>query len=88
MTRGAQRDRAREKSEKDNQPKEKREGTGKAGVNIDADALQKKVAEKQRLIAEGLLIPKPKSEKKERAMVNPHTGKHDAEWTKKMEKKQ
>ena len=64
MTRGNQRDLARERNEKKTAAQgHKREGPRVAGVNPDAEALQKKVAEKQRLIAEGLLEEKQKSDK-------------------------
>lgn len=87
MTRGAQRERDRERNEKD-KPGVKRTGTGKAGVNADAEALQKKVAEKQRLIEAGELVPKAKPKDKPKMLTNPHTGKADPEWTKKMSIKQ
>ena len=75
QTRGAQRERDREKSLKEKGTKEKREGTGRAGVNHDGEALQKKIEEKKKLIEAGLLEEKPKKEAKEKpkAMVNPHT---------------
>lgn len=66
--------------------KDKRDGGGtRGGVNQDALALQKKVEEKQKKIAAGELSQPQKKEKdKPKSMVNPHTGKHDPEWTKKM----
>lgn len=76
QTRGAQRERDREKQLKEQaKQKEKRAGTGKAGINPDAEALQKKIEEKKKLIEAGLYVdkPKPKEKEKPKSMVNPHT---------------
>jgi hypothetical protein len=88
MTRGHQRDEARERNQKKEASQgHKREGGGKVGAsNSDADALQKKVEAKKLLIEQGLFVEKPKSTKeKPKNYVNPHTGKADPEWTKKMQ---
>lgn len=91
MTRGAQRDRNRERTQKEQASKEshKREGPRYAGVNADADALQKKIEEKKKLVEAGVLPPPDteKKKKKEVLLTHPISGKKDAEYTAKMKAK-
>lgn len=61
------------------------------GRNADADALAAKIAAKKAAKEAGTYQEKNKSTagkpKKTQAMVNPHTGKRDPEYTKKLQKK-
>ena len=98
MTRGNQRDKDRARA----QARAAKNAGGKSnkakvgGANKDADALAAKIALKKKLKEEGKLDDKKKgkdrgskyvSKKKGSSMVNPHTGKKDAQWTQKMSKK-
>ena len=90
MTRGAQRDRNRERAQARADKNGKKEGhssfTGNGAINVDAVKLQEKIAMKEKLKAEGLMASMDDKKKgdKPKNLVNPHTGKKDPEYTKKM----
>ncbi len=90
MTRGAQRDRNRERAQARADKNGKKEGSsayaGNGAINTDAVKLQEKIAMKEKLKAEGLMASMDDKKKtdKPKNMVNPHTGKKDPDYTKKM----
>mmetsp|Transcript_2725 Transcript_2725/g.4253 ORF Transcript_2725/g.4253 Transcript_2725/m.4253 type:complete len:105 (-) Transcript_2725:932-1246(-) len=98
MTRGNQRDKDRARAEARKvkaggaAKKGKKDDKAAAGPKLsDAEKLQAKIAAKQKLKEEGKVEEKPKdrgekyvAKSRVESMVNPHTGKRDPEYTKKM----
>ncbi len=92
--RGNQREEARAKNLKKHANDKKQDNhvaPKPGGLNNDAQKLQAKVEAKKKLAEEGKLVEKPRdlgtkyvASDKTESMVNPHTGKRDPEWTKKM----
>ena len=97
MTRGNQRDKDREKAKARAAKNNKKKGNSApkvGGKNANAEALAAKIAAKKAAKEAGLLQEKKKdrgtkfqAKSKVEAMVNPHTGKKDPEWTKKQARK-
>jgi len=93
MTRGNQRERDRERAQARAAKNKKQAGHSApkvGGKNSDAEALAAKIAMKKKLKEEGKLKEEKKDgakKSKSQNLVNPHTGKRDPNYTKKMEKK-
>jgi hypothetical protein len=90
--RGNQREEARAKNLKKHANDKKQDdhvAPKPGGLNNDAAKLAAKIEAKKKLAEEGKLKEKDMGSKyvaseKTESMVNPHTGKKDPEWTKKM----
>mmetsp|Transcript_5367 Transcript_5367/g.8314 ORF Transcript_5367/g.8314 Transcript_5367/m.8314 type:complete len:102 (+) Transcript_5367:146-451(+) len=98
MTRGNQREKAREKAAARNAKNAKQEGRSApklGGVNSDAERLQAKLEMKKKLKEEGKLQAKDAKDRGDKyvkkdkvaSVVNPHTGKKDPKLAAKLAKK-